>query len=98
MGPRRATVQEQYALGKEIARGGMGRIYTGQDPHLKREVAIKVSSIGGGGDPRFAREAEVLGNLPHPNIIPIHAMGEDEDGFPFYSMKLVKGQTLQAVI
>ena len=98
LGPRSATVQVQYALGPEIARGGMGRIYTGQDPHLKREVAIKVSSTGGGRDPRFIREAEVLGNLPHPNIVPIHAMGEDDDGFPFYSMKLVKGQTLQAVI
>ncbi|NBV33653.1 MAG: FHA domain-containing protein [Proteobacteria bacterium] len=97
-GPRSASVQVQYALGPEIARGGMGRIYKGQDPQLKREVAIKVSSSGGGRDPRFAREAEVLGNLPHPNIVPIHAMGEDDDGFPFYSMKLVKGQTLQAII
>ena len=97
-GPRSASVQVQYSLGPEIARGGMGRIYKGQDPQLKREVAIKVSSSGGGRDPRFAREAEVLGNLPHPNIVPIHAMGEDDDGFPFYSMKLVKGQTLQAII
>jgi len=98
MGPRSATVQVQYTLGREIARGGMGRIYTGEDPHLKRVVAVKVSSLSAGGDPRFAREAEVLGNLPHPNIVPIHAMGEDEDGFPFYSMKLVKGQTLKTVI
>ncbi|RFC46278.1 MAG: pTyr [Verrucomicrobia bacterium] len=98
MGPRSASVQVRYALGKEIARGGMGRIYTGEDPQLKRVVAVKVSNVSSGGDPRFAREAEVLGNLPHPNIIPIHAMGEDEDGFPFYSMKLVKGQTLKDVI
>ncbi len=98
LGPRSASVQVQYALGAEISRGGMGRIYKGQDPHLKREVAIKISGTGGGRDPRFAREAEFLGNLAHPNIVPIHAMGEDDDGFPFYSMKLVKGQTLRSII
>ena len=42
MGPRSASVQVRYALGKEIARGGMGRIYTGEDPQLKRVVAVKV--------------------------------------------------------
>jgi serine/threonine protein kinase/WD40 repeat protein len=88
----------EYALRGEIARGGMGRIYCGEDPQLKREVAVKVSSVGGSGDPRFIREAEVLANLAHPNIVPIHAIGVDDDGFQFYSMKLVKGRTLHSVI
>jgi serine/threonine protein kinase/WD40 repeat protein len=98
MGPRAAMVQVEYALRGEIARGGMGRIYCGEDPQLKREVAVKISGIGGSGDPRFIREAEVLANLAHPNIVPIHATGVDEDGFQFYSMKLVKGRTLQSII
>lgn len=98
MGPRTALVQVQYALQGEIARGGMGRIYRGEDPQLKRQIAVKICSVGMSGDQRFTREAEVLASLPHPNIVPIHAMGEDEDGFQFYSMKLVNGKTLQAII
>jgi tetratricopeptide (TPR) repeat protein len=89
----------RYALVKEIARGGMGQIYFGEDPQLKRQVAVKVSSISEGGeDPRFSKEAEVLALLAHPNIVPIHTMGVDAQNRPFYSMKLVKGRTLQAVL
>ena len=88
-----------YTLGREIARGGMGQIYFGADPQLERQVAVKVSSISEGGeDPRFSKEAKVLAHLAHPNIVPIHASGVDRQGRPFYSMKLVKGRTLQAVL
>ena len=89
----------EYTLVKEIARGGMGQIYFGEDPQLKRNVAVKVSSVSEGGeDPRFSKEAEVLAQLAHPNIVPIHNIGVDAQGRPFYSMKLVKGRTLQAVL
>jgi hypothetical protein len=89
----------RYALVREIARGGMGQIYFGEDPQLKRQVAVKVSSLAlGGEDPRFVREAEVLAHLAHPHIVPIHAIGKDAQGRPCYSMKLVRGRTLQAVL
>jgi hypothetical protein len=89
----------RYALVKEIARGGMGQIYFGEDPQLERQVAVKVSSISeGGGDPRFTKKAKVLALLAHPNIVPIYNVGVDAQGRPFYSMKLVKGRTLQAVL
>ena len=89
----------KYTLVKEIARGGMGQIYFGEDPQLERQVAVKVSSISEGGeDPRFTKEAKVLALLAHPNIVPIHATGVDAQGRPFYSMKLVKGRSLQAVL
>ena len=88
-----------YTLVREIARGGMGQIYSGEDPQLKREVAVKVSSLSEGGeDPRFTKEAEVLAQLAHPNIVPIYAIGVDAQSRPFYAMKLVKGRTLQAVL
>jgi serine/threonine protein kinase len=84
---------------REIARGGMGQIYFGEDPQLERQVAVKVSSISEDGeDPRFSKEAKVLAQLAHPNIVPIHNIGMDTQGRPFYSMKLVKGRTLQAVL
>ena len=88
-----------YTLVREIARGGMGQIYFGEDPQLERQVAVKVSSISEGGeDPRFSKEAKVLAHLAHPNIVPIYNIGVDAQNRPFYSMKLVKGRTLQAVL
>jgi serine/threonine protein kinase len=84
---------------KAIAKGGMGEIHLARDGELKREVAVKVSTVSEGAeDPRFRKEAEVLANLAHPNIVPIHTMGVDSAGRPFYSMKLVKGRTLQSVL
>ena len=93
----KAPLTGEYTLVREIARGGMGQIYFGEDPQLKRHVAVKVSSVSEAGeDPRFSKEAEVLAQLAHPNIVPIHNIGVDAQGRPFYSMKLVKGRTLQA--
>ncbi len=94
-----APLRGEYKLVREIARGGMGQIYFGDDPQLERHVAVKVSSVSENGeDPRFAKEAKVLAQLAHPNIVPIHNIGIDAQGRPFYSMKLVKGRTLQAVL
>ncbi|MFM8984067.1 MAG: FHA domain-containing serine/threonine-protein kinase, partial [Spartobacteria bacterium] len=92
-----APMRGGFRLGAEIARGGMGRIHLGQDSQLKREVAIKISHDAG-VDSRFTKEAEVLARLAHPNIVPIIALGVDDDGRPYYAMKLVKGRTLQAII
>ena len=94
-----APLQGKYTLVREIARGGMGQIYFGEDPQLKRNVAVKVSSVSEAGeDPRFSKEAEVLAQLAHPNIVPIYNIGVDAQNRPFYSMKLIKGRTLQAVL
>ena len=94
-----APLRGEYKLVREIARGGMGQIYFGEDPQLERHVAVKVSSVSENGeDPRFAKEAKVLAQLAHPNIVPIHNIGIDAQARPFYSMKLVKGRTLQAVL
>ncbi len=98
-GAASAEIRGAYALLKEIARGGMGQIYEGNDPQLARQVAVKVSSLAQGGeDPRFAQEAKVLAKLAHPNIVPVYNLGTDSQGRPFYSMKLVKGRSLQAIL
>ncbi|MFN0075750.1 MAG: protein kinase domain-containing protein [Prosthecobacter sp.] len=84
-----------------IAHGGMGDVYRATQPTLERELAVKVMT-GHAATPelaaRFRREALVLARLQHPNIVPIHALGTDEDGQPYYTMKLVKGRTLQAIL
>jgi serine/threonine protein kinase len=95
----KAPLTGEYTLVREIARGGMGQIYFGEDPQLERQVAVKVSSISEDGeDPRFSKEAKVLAQLAHPNIVPIYNIGVDAQSRPFYSMKLIKGRTLQAVL
>jgi hypothetical protein len=66
----------RYSLVKAIAKGGMGEIHLAKDGELEREVAVKVSTVSEGAvDPRFTKEARVLANLAHPNIVPIHTTG-----------------------
>ncbi len=93
---------ENYQLGPEISTGGMGSVLEAKDGKLDRTVAIKVMLLEANADERmmqrFIREAQVLAMLAHPNIVPIYDIVW-EDGMPlFYSMKLVMGRTLQAIL
>jgi len=47
---------------------------------------------------RFIAEAKIIGQLEHPNVIPVHELGIDENGQPFYTMKMVRGITLRKVL
>jgi len=92
-------VRIDYEVKDEIARGGMGKIYSAEDAGLDRLVALKVSTATERGkDAQFFREAKILAALAHPNIVPIHTVGIDAEGRPFYSMKLIQGRTLQWII
>jgi eukaryotic-like serine/threonine-protein kinase len=86
---------EAYALGREIARGGMGRILVAEDLRIGRRVAVKeVLDTSRVTAQRFEREARVTARLQHPGIVPIYEMGRWPDGAPFYAMRLVEGETL----
>ena len=91
-----------YVFGREIARGGMGCILETEDCKLGRKVAVKImlweAGVSEEQKQRFINEAAVLGMLEHPNIVPIHDLGRDSEGQLYYSMKLVKGRTLQAIL
>src|SRR4051812_20785613 len=63
-----------YLITGEIARGGMGAVYSGHDRTLDREVAIKTLLPGANAE-RFVTEAKITAKLPHPNIPPVHALG-----------------------
>ncbi len=88
----------RFRIDGEIARGGMGSILKGRDPDIGRDVAIKVlrEDLRDNGDMvrRFVEEAQIGGQLQHPGVVPIYEMGTFADKRPFFSMKLVKGQTL----
>ena len=92
----------RYRIDGEIARGGMGSVLKGRDPDLGRDVAIKVlrEDLRGNADMvrRFVEEAQIGGQLQHPGIVPIYELGTFADCRPFFSMKLVKGQTLAALL
>ena len=83
-------------------RGGMGRILIAYDQYLKREVAIKELHLDIAEDDsivrRFIGEAEITAQLEHPGVIPIYRLGLGNDGLPYYTMKMIKGETLQEAI
>ncbi len=91
-----------YQMGELVAHGGMGAVMVAKDLNLRRTVAMKRMLTGRTPSEesrqRFIREAEVLGMLEHPNIVPIHELGIDAQGEPFYTMKFVKGATLQRIL
>ena len=87
----------RYSIDRELGRGGMGIVYLAREVHLDRLVAIKLLPPERAAQPalreRFLREARLAAKLSHPNIIPIHAV-EDTNGFVFYVMAFVDGETL----
>ena len=97
-----ATALPGHTVGEQIGRGGMGLVHRATDAELQRDIALKSLTTKAARSTtsaaRFEREARALAQLEHPNIVPIHRLGHDEEGRPFYTMKLVKGQTLRAIL
>ena len=91
-----------YVIGEMVAQGGMGAIMSARDLNIRRNVAMKVmlraADAGPQGILRFIEEAQVTGQLEHPSIVPVHELGVDTHGDPFYTMKFVRGVTLRDVI
>jgi len=86
-----------YEIVAPLGAGGMGEVYRARDSKLGREVALKVLPAEFAGDPermaRFAREAQVLASLNHPNIAHIYGL-EESGGVRALIMELVEGSTL----
>lgn len=82
----------------EIGRGGMGAVHVAEDTLLLRRVAMKRIHRDLGASPRrvanFVEEAQIQAQLEHPHIVPVHALGIDAEGLPFFTMKLVNGSSL----
>jgi eukaryotic-like serine/threonine-protein kinase len=80
---------------KELARGGMGRIHPATDRNLLRHVALKRLDKTLAEHPfyrdGFIAEAQMTGQLEHPNIVPVHELAIDATGVPYFTMKLVQG-------
>lgn len=82
----------------ELGRGGMGRIHPATDRNLLRHVALKRLDKELAKEPfyrgGFIGEAQITGQLEHPNIVPVHELSVSESGVPYFTMKLVRGTDL----
>lgn len=88
-----------FELGGVIGRGGMGEVRSAFDPHLDRDVAVKLVSPGDSqAAQRLAREATLTARLEHPGIVPVYAAGTAPDGRAWYAMRLLPGRSLEAAI
>ena len=90
-----------YTLRRRIGRGGMGVVYDAWENSMDRRVALKVLPAGVAADNRsflrFMQEAKTAGQLAHPNIVAVYAMGV-KDQTPYYAMEYVEGCTLSELI
>jgi serine/threonine protein kinase len=82
----------------ELARGGMGVVYSGRQDFLDRRVAVKLLSVELGGESfvqRFQREAKILAGIKHPNIVACHMAGQTDDGQSYLVMEFIDGPSLK---
>jgi eukaryotic-like serine/threonine-protein kinase len=90
-------VSTEYVLERELAGGGMSRVFVAHQRSLNRRVVIKVlppslaASVSAG---RFRREILVSAGLQHPQIVPVLTTGE-LDGLPFFIMPFIEGDSLR---
>jgi serine/threonine protein kinase len=91
------TRLEHYLIKSQIGQGGMATVYRAVDERSGAQVAVKILSPTISGDrrfiKRFRREAQLVTQLKHPNIVPVLAYGESE-GFVFTVMPFIEGETL----
>src|SRR5262249_27094186 len=92
----------RYRRLREHAKGGLGAVFVALHEELHREVALKEIQHGYADEPdaraRFLREAELTGKLEPPGVVPVYGLGAYPGGRPFYAMRLIRGESMQAAI
>ena len=96
--PRSET---RYQHIKPLGSGAMGDVNLMRDNDIGRNVAVKQlarATQNPTGIARFIEEIRTVGQLEHPNIVPIHDVGVDDKGQVFFVMKHIDGETLESII
>jgi serine/threonine protein kinase len=94
----------KYVIIKEVGQGSSGRVYLSHDPYYGRDVAIKLYNVETDGDEQklrvtrkmFFNEAQMMGRLQHPNILPIYDAGEEDGGYYVVTEHIHGARTLAA--
>jgi serine/threonine-protein kinase len=93
-----AALADRYRIERELGQGGMATVYLAEDLKHKRKVAVKVLKpelAAVLGAERFVQEITTTAALQHPHILPLFDSGE-ADGFLYYVMPFVDGETLRS--
>ncbi len=94
--------QERYRFIRSIGFGGMKGVLLVADSDTSREVAMAIMpdfrERPRADLERFVREAKLTAGLEHPNIVPVHDIGIDESGSPYFTMKYLHGQSLASAL
>lgn len=95
------TFERRYRRETLLGEGGMGQVLACEDRRIGREVALKVIRASAaevaGLRQRFLAEARIQGQLEHPSIVPVYDLGSGPSG-PYFTMRRVRGRTLEAVL
>jgi serine/threonine protein kinase len=94
---------KRYVPGKQLGEGSMGEVVVVRDTRVLRDVAMKRlhhehHSMRPDLRDRFLREARVQGQLEHPSVVPVYEIGTDHEGREYFTMKRVRGRTLEQII
>ncbi len=97
----RMVLGGDFEVTEELARGGMGVVFRAREVELGRPVAIKVLAAELGITPRaaerFKREARMVAEVEHPNIVPVYRVGQIAD-ILFIAMKFIEGRSLGRIL
>jgi tRNA A-37 threonylcarbamoyl transferase component Bud32 len=91
----------RYTFGPLLGQGGMGEVLLATDEHIGREVVVKrIRAANPTAEElsRFVREARVQGRLEHPAVVPVHDLGVDRDGRPYFVMKRLSGTDMSELL
>jgi len=94
---------QRYQAGKRLGEGSMGEVIAARDTRILRNVAMKRLHPEHHNErpdlrDRFLREARVQGQLEHPSVVPVYDLGVDHEGREYFTMKRVRGNTLEQII
>ncbi len=92
----------RFQIVKQHAKGGLGVVFVARDSQINRDVALKQIRLDRKQDfvseSKFMLEAEITGQLEHPGIVPVYALGTDAEGSPYYAMRFIRGRELKKYI
>ena len=93
--------KQRFTVLNQIGQGGMSHVYRVFDRDIGRTIAVKSIKLDKSNPVNFKRalnEMQIAGQLEHPNILPLHDVGIDDNNNIYFSMKLVRGENLGSIL